>query len=128
MPVSPAVVEVPDLAAACAALGLPAPPEGTKTAEIELLPGCPVTVAEVDGPPTPFIYVCVRDLVAARKHIAETFGVFHPGPDSVDPDTFRLRGCILSGGGMVIDAVHCPIAEEAGVPCTDGCNPFLSFV
>ena len=126
-PVSPSVIDVPDLAAACAALGLPPPPKGTTTMELELLPGCVVAIAEVEGPPTPFVYLCVSNLTAARRQLEATVGTAQWGPDTVDPDTSRIRGCLLRGGGMVIDAVHCRRSEEAGVPCGEDCSPFLSF-
>ena len=124
---SPATVHVPDLTAACAVLGLPQPPAGAATMEMEILPGCVLRVVEKQGAPTPFVYICVNNLAAAREHIADNLGASQWGPDSVDPETFRLRGCILRGGSMVIDAVQCPNAAEAGVPCADNCNPFLSF-
>ena len=127
-PVSPPVTEVADLAAACATLGLPAPPDGASSIEVEFLPGCILTISEVTGPPTPFTYVCVADLVAARQHITHTFAVTYDGLDSVDPESYRLRGCLLSGGGMVIDAVQCPVAADAGVPCDMNCRPSRSFL
>ncbi len=126
-PVIPAVIEVPDLTAACAALGLPAPAAGATSVAIELLPGCTIEVAEVDGEPTPFAYLCVANVEEARSYIRENFGSARSGPDSVDPETFRLRGAILAGGGMVIDAVQCHVAVDNGVPCSAACNPFLSF-
>lgn len=126
-PVVPAVIEVPSLADACAALGLPSPGRGETTVQMQLLPGCAVEVTEVDGPPTPFTYMCVADLAEARRHIENEFGAAQWGPDSVDPKTLRLRGCLLRGGGMVIDAVQCRVAKETAVPCSENCSPFLSF-
>ena len=127
-PVVPAVVQVPDLAAACAFLGLPAPPEGTHTIEFELLPGCTVAMAEADGDGTHFAYLCVAELDQARRHIEREFGAAKWGPDSVDPETYRLRGRILGGGGLIIDAVQCHAAGDNGIPCSDACSPFLSFL
>jgi hypothetical protein len=96
--------------------------------EISMLPGCVVTVTQINGPPTPFAYLCVANLTDARATSKNTFGASQSGPDRADPETFRRRGCILRGAGMVIDAVQCPKAEAAGIPCSDQCNPSLSFV
>lgn len=95
--------------------------------EVELLPGRFVTLTEVEGSPNSFVYVCTSDLAAARRHLEETLGTAQWGPDSVDPESLRIRGCVLHGGGVVVDAVHCPRAEEAGVPCGADCSPALSF-
>ena len=126
-PVFPEVIRVSDIVAACVALGLPAPAEGATSAEVELLPGRVVKIAESDGPPTDFGYICSSHLTEARRHLQETFGVVEWAPDSIDPETFRLRGALLRGGGLIIDAVSCPNAEQAGIPCTPNCSPFLSF-
>lgn len=126
-PVQPERVEVDDLAAVCAAFGLAPPPSGTGTMAVELLPGRVATFVQVEGSPSSFVYVCTSDLSAARRHLEETLGTAQLGPDTVDPATLRLRGCVLHGGGIVVDAVHCPQAEEAGVPCGPDCSPTLSF-
>ena len=127
-PVSPSVIKVHDLLAVCDALGLPAPAQGATTMEMELEPSCVINVAETDGEPTPFVYLCVRDLSEARHFMDDTYATAESGPDSVDPESYRLRGCILRGGGIVIDAVQCPVAGENGVPCSPDCSPFLSFI
>jgi hypothetical protein len=128
-PVSPAVIEVPDLTAACAALGLPAPTPGAESMEMEILPGCTLTVRQTPGTPTPFAYLCVANLTEARRHLESMIGTVAPGPDSIDPDSMRLRGCLLHGGGMVIDAVQCPRARDEGrVPCDEDCAPSRSFI
>ncbi len=126
-PVSPGTIEVRSLDAACRALGVASPPEGTKTIEVELLPGCVASIAEVEDPTTEFVYMCTADLAAARHHVDSEFGTAQLGPDTVDPETLRLRGCVLRLDEIVIDAVHCPRAEAEGVPCEDDCSPFLSF-
>jgi hypothetical protein len=95
--------------------------------DVELLPGRFATLVEVDGSPSSFVYVCTSDLTVARRHLEETLGKAQWGPDTVDPDTLRLRGCVLHAGGIVVDAVHCPQAEEAGVPCRADCSPSLTF-
>lgn len=126
-PVLPKVIQVSDIVAACAALGLPAPADGATSAELELLPGRVVRIAEGEGPPTDFSYICATQLTEARRHVQETFGVAEWAPDSIDPETLRLRGALLRGGGLIIDAVSCPNAGQAGIPCSPDCNPFLSF-
>ena len=126
-PVRPRRVEVDDLEAVSASLGLPPPPPGTDTMEVEFLPGRSATLVEVKGSPTSFVYMCAADLTAARRHLEEASGTTQWGPDSVDPETLRLRGCVLHIGGLVVDAVHCSRAEEAGVPCGTDCSPSLSF-
>jgi hypothetical protein len=126
-PVLPEVIHVSDIVAACASLGLPAPAKGATSAELELLPGRLVKIAESEAPPTDFSYICATQLTEARRHLQETFGVAEWAPDSIDPETFRLRGALLRGGGLIIDAVSCPNAEQAGVPCSPDCSPFLSF-
>jgi hypothetical protein len=94
---------------------------------MELLPGRFATLVQVEGSPTSFVYICAADLTAARRHLEEASGTPQWGPDTVDPKTLRLRGCVLHVGGLVVDAVHCPRAEEAGVPCGADCSPSLSF-
>jgi hypothetical protein len=126
-PVLPEVIQVSDIMAACAALGLPAPADGMTSAELELLPGRIVTIVEGEGTPTDFCYVCTNHLTQARQQLEETFGVAEWTPDSIDPKTFRLRGALLRGGGLIIDAVSCPNADRAGIPCSPDCSPFLSF-
>ena len=124
-PVRPRRVEVDDLEAVSAALGLP--PPSSETIEVELLPGRFATFVEVEGASSSFVYICAADLTAARRHLEEASGTAQWGPDTVDPETLRLRGCVLHVGGLVVDAVHCPRAEEAGVPCGADCSPSLSF-
>jgi len=126
-PVMPHQVEVDDLAALSAALGLPPPPSGTRTMEVEILPGRFATLVESDGSERSFVYICTADLTAARKHLEERSMTAQWGPDTVDPETLRLRGCVLHVGGLVVDAVHCPRAENLGVPCGADCSPSLSF-
>jgi hypothetical protein len=126
-PVSPSIIEVSDLKATCRALGLAPPPDGVNTIEVELLPGCVAAFTEVENSATDFIYLCTANLAEARHHIDSKFGMAQSGPDTVDPESLRIRGCVLRLGDMVIDAVHCPRAESQGVPCQDECHPSLSF-
>ena len=126
-PVSPNVIEVSDLDAVCRSLGLAPPADGATTVEVELLPDCVASLEEAEGTATAFAYVCTPDLGAARQFVDSTFGTVQWGPDTVDPQTLRLRGCVMHLGDLVIDAVHCPRAETQGVPCHEGCSPFLSF-
>lgn len=122
------MIEVPDLVAACAALGLPQPTEGATRIEVELLPGCFAAIMQMEGPATPLVYVSTTDLTAARRHVETAFGTAQWGPDTVDPDTLRVRGCLLRGAGIVVDAVHCSQAEETGaVPCRPECSPSFGF-
>ena len=126
-PVSPSIIEVSDLGAASRELGLEPPPEGTTSIELEILPGVFASITEVEGSGTQFVYMCVADLAAARRHVDATFGTAQQGPDSVDPETLRVRGCVLRIGPVIVDAVHCPRAETQGVPCQEECSPSLSF-
>jgi hypothetical protein len=126
-PVFPRTIDVADLAAACAALGMPAPSEGATTVDVELLPGRVASFVEAARSPTPFVYVCAASLTEARVHFEATFGVAQWGPDTVDPETLRLRGCLARTLETVIDVVHCPRAEDVGVPCGEDCSPSLSF-
>lgn len=57
-----------------------------------MLPGRVATLVEAAGPPTPFVYVGAASLTAARARFEATFGATQWGPDTVDPDTLRLRG------------------------------------
>ena len=95
--------------------------------DVELLPGRFATLVEVEGPSNSFVYICTADLGAERRHLEEAVGTAQWGPDTVDPETLRLRGCVLHVGGLVVDAVHCPRAEDVGVPCGADCSPSLSF-
>lgn len=95
--------------------------------DVELLPGRVASLVESSGLPTPFVYVCAASLAEARAHFEATLGTAQWGPDTVDPETLRLRGCLARTRETVIDVVHCPRALEAGVPCGDDCSPSLSF-
>ncbi|MGI9596869.1 MAG: hypothetical protein ACR2QK_11955, partial [Acidimicrobiales bacterium] len=71
---------------------------------------------------------CAADIDAA---IATTCDHYNIDPVrtafTVDPDTMRTRGVLIHTPSLLVNAVHCSAAENAGVPCATDCSPHKKF-
>lgn len=119
------MLRVADVASVAADLELRAPIESTST-EVALPSGLVVKIVGDDdaAPSRPIVSFCAADLRTAAEEAQRLHdSLDSPASFTVDPRTLRTRSVVLATPTLLIAAVHCIRAEEAGVPCDQDCSP-----
>ena len=125
-PVAPPEANVPNLEAVAAELGLSTAPTGHGTYELILHAGLVAHVTDkpmqASNQPT-HIAVCAASIVEARRALSDHYGHASSDINTVDDTTLRSRGVLIATPSLVVTAVHCRVAETAGIPCSSDCSP-----